>query len=116
MTRVYNALLLNRIKHEIEKILTKNQNSFWKNHSTTLQIFTIHCIIEGVCAKNLKVTLLFIDFSKAFDSIQRGKMEQKLLAYGLSVTVTVMLFRNVKVKVFSLHRDTDFFDIVTGVL
>ena len=28
--------------------------------------------------------MLFDDFAKAFDSIHRGKMEQILLAYGLS--------------------------------
>ena len=33
--------------------------------------------------KTLEATLLFIDFSKAFDSIHRGKMEHMLLAYGL---------------------------------
>ena len=33
--------------------------------------------------KNLLATLLFVDFTKAFDSIHRGKMEQILLAYGL---------------------------------
>ena len=27
--------------------------------------------------------LLFVDFTKAFDSIHRGKMEQILLAYGI---------------------------------
>ena len=36
-----------------------------------MQILTIHQIIEGVCAKNLKTTLLFLDFPKAFDFIQR---------------------------------------------
>ena len=30
--------------------------------------------------KNLQSTLLFVDFTKAFDSIHRGKMEQILLA------------------------------------
>ena len=33
--------------------------------------------------KNLQVTLLFVDFTKAFDSIHRGKLEQILLAYAL---------------------------------
>ena len=28
--------------------------------------------------------VLFVDFTKAFDSIHRGKMEQILLAYGIS--------------------------------
>ena len=56
------------------------------------EILTIHQIIEGVCAKNLEATLLFVDFSKAFDSIKRGKMEQILLAYGLpKETVTAIM-------------------------
>ena len=33
--------------------------------------------------KNLQAAILFVDFTKAFDSIHRGKMEQILLAYGL---------------------------------
>ena len=31
----------------------------------------------------LEAILLFVDFSKAFDSIHRGKMNQIFLAYGL---------------------------------
>ena len=69
--------------------------------------------------KNLKVTILFVDFAKAFNSIHRGKMDQILLAYGLpkeTVAVIMMLYRNTKVKVRSPDGDTDYFDIVTGVL
>ena len=39
-------------------------------------------ILEGVRAKNLQATLLFVDFTKTFDFIHRVKMEQILLAYG----------------------------------
>ena len=42
------------------------------------------CIIEGTRAKNLEATQSFIDFSKAFDSIHRDKIEQMLQAFGLS--------------------------------
>ena len=31
--------------------------------------------------KNLEAAILFVDFTKAFDSIHREKMEQILLAY-----------------------------------
>ena len=47
------------------------------------QILTIRRILEGVRTKNLQETLLFVDFTKAFDSIHRGKMEQILQVYGL---------------------------------
>ena len=47
------------------------------------QKLTIRRILDSVRAKNLQATLLFVDFTKAFDSIHKGKMEQILLAYGL---------------------------------
>ena len=69
--------------------------------------------------KKLQATLLFVDFTKAFDSILRGKMELILLAYGLpkeTVAPIMILYRNTKVKVRSPDGDTEYFDIVAGVL
>ena len=46
-------------------------------------------------------------------------MEQILLAYGLpkeTVAAITILYRNTKVKVCSLDGDTEYFDIVAGVL
>ena len=117
--KIYNALLRNRIEHKIDNILRKNQNGFLRNRSTTSQILTIRRILEGIQAKNLQVTILFVDFTKAFDSIHRGKMEQILLAYDIpkeTVTAITILYRNTKVKVSSPDGDTDYFDIVEGVL
>ena len=63
--------------------------------------------------------MLFIDFTKAFNSIYRGKMEQILLACGIpkeTVAAITILYRNTKVKVRSPDGDTDYFDTVAGVL
>ena len=64
-------------------------------------------------------TILFVEFFKAFDSIHKGKMEQILLAYGLpkeTVAAIMMLYKNAKIKVRSPDGDTDYFDIVAGVM
>ena len=101
----------------MEKILGKDQNDFWRNRSTTSLILTI-CRILGVRAKKLGATQLFVDFSKAFDSIHRGKMEQILPANGLlkeTVAAIMMLYKNTKVEVRSTDGDTDS-DIFEGVL
>ena len=85
----------------------------------TSQILIICRILEGVRAKNLQATILFVDFTKAFDSIQRRKMEEILLAFSLpkeTLPVIMILCRNTKVKVCSPDGDTDYFDIVAGVL
>ena len=51
--------------------------------------------------------------------LHRGKMEQILHAYGLpkeNITAIMMLYKNTKVKVRSPDGDTNYFDIVAGVL
>lgn len=117
--KIYNAMLHNRICPEIENILRKNQNGFRKSRSTVSQILTVRRIIEGVKSRNLEAVLLFVDFSKAFDSIHRGKMEQILLAYGIpneTVKAVMMLYNNSTAMVRSPDGDTDFFEITAGVL
>ena len=60
----------------------------------------------------LRTTLLFADFSNAFDSIHRGKMEQILQAYNLpkeTVTATMMFYKNTKAIFRSTYGDTDLF-------
>ena len=106
--KIYNALLRNHIEPKIDNILRKNQN-----RSTTSQILTLRRILEGVRAKTLEATILFVD------SIHRGKMEQILLAYGLpkeTVAAIMMPYRNTKAKVRSPDGDIDYFDVVAGVL
>ena len=117
--KIYNALIRNRIEPKIDNILWKNQNGFWRNRSTTSQILTTHRILEGVRAKNLQETISFVDFTKAFDSTHREKIEQILLAYCQpkeTVAAIMVLYRNTKVKARSPYGDTDYFDIVAGVL
>ena len=46
-------------------------------------------------------------------------MKQIIQAYGLlkeTVTAIKMLYENMKVKIRSLNRNTDIFDLVAGVL
>ena len=109
--KIYNALQRKRIEPKIENIFRKNQNGFRRNRSTMSQILTIRRILEGERAKNQPTIILFVDFTKAFVSIHRGKMEQILLANGLpkeTVAAIMMLYRNTKVKVRSPDGDTDY--------
>ena len=115
---IYKALQRNRIEPKIENIPRENQNGFRRNRSTLSQMLIIRWILEGVRAKNVEATILFVDFATAFDSIHRGKMEQILLTYGLpkeTVAAIMMQYRNTKVKVRSPIRDKDYLDIVACV-
>ena len=73
-------------------------------------------IIEEVKARHIPATLLFVDFSKAFDSVHIEKMEKILLDYRISkeiVTVTMIPYRNTKSIARSPDGDTECFDILT---
>ena len=83
------------------------------------QILTIRRILEGVRANNLPAILLFIDFSKAFNLIHRGKMRNILIAYGIpqeTVDAIMMLYQDTCSMVRSPDGNTEFFDIIAGVL
>ena len=115
--KIYNALLQNRIEPKIENILRKNQNGFWRNRSTSSQILTICRILEDVRAKNLHYYLS--TSPRPSIPFTEGKMEQILLAYCLpkeTVAAITILYRNTKVKVRSPNGDTEYINIVVGVL
>ena len=66
--KIYNKLLLHRIRPVLENILRDNQNGFREKRSTTAQIFMLRRILEGVKQKQLPDAIIFVDFSEAFGS------------------------------------------------
>ena len=111
-------MLLNRIRPHVDPLLRKNQNGFPTNRSTSGKILTVRRILDGVKSKNLPLTLLFIDFSKAFDSINRKEMNYILIKYEIpeEITNVMMLYKNTQSMVRSLDGDTSFINITTGDL
>ena len=78
-------------------------------------------IMYPVCTYYVPIMylLLFINFSKAFDSIDRLKLKYILLAYGKqkeTINAIMILYTNTPAMVRSPDGDTPFFDITTGVL
>ena len=85
----------------------------------TGQILTIRRILVGIKDKNLPLTILFIDFSKALYTINRKKMKEILIKYGISeekVNAIMILYNNTRSMVCSPDGDIPFFEITTGVL
>ena len=74
ITKVLNKLILFRMRPAIVPILRKNQNGFRPERGTVAHILAIRRILEGIRDKKLSATLVFVDFSNAFDSIDRDNM------------------------------------------
>ena len=81
--KIYNRMLLLRIRPHLDPLLRKNQNGFREGRSTVAQILTLRRIIEGIKAKRLPAICTFVDFKKAFDSVDRAKMVKILSSYGI---------------------------------
>ena len=117
--KIYNTMIRERIQPAIDEILRPNQNGFRKNRSTVGQILTVRRIIEGIKEKNPVACIIFIDFSKAFDSIHRPKMAEILKSYGIPnkiINAIMILYSNNKSLVRSPDGDTELFKINSGVL
>ena len=65
-------------------ILRKNQNGFRHGRSTLSQILCLRRLIEESNLSELDLALVFVDFSKAFNSVDKSKMFQILKLYGIA--------------------------------
>jgi hypothetical protein len=62
-------LLLNRLKHKSEEILSKEQAGFRQHRSTSEQIFNLRLLIEKHLQHQNDLYHNFIYFTKAFDRV-----------------------------------------------
>jgi hypothetical protein len=119
VAKVVNKMLLNRIRPKIDPFLKGNQSGFRPGRSTTTQVLALRRIIEEVKKNHLPAVMVFIDFCKAFDSINHQTMFAILRAYDIPeriVNAIMETYHNIKAKVKSPDGDTDYFEILAGVL
>ena len=117
--KVYNKLLLNRIHATIDRKLRKNQAGFRPGRSCTQQVHILRRIIEGFQIKKLPLVATFIDFRKAFDSINWDSMFTILRNYGIPKEIFYairVLYDNSKYAIFVDGQFSEEFEVTTGVL
>ena len=83
--KLFTSILYHRLSTFLEenKILNETQSGFRKEYSTIDNIFTLHGLIEYFKSKKSKLYCCFVDFTKAFDSVWRDGLWQKLLTHGI---------------------------------
>ena len=99
-------------------ILKENQAGFRQAYSTSDHIFALNSIIELLRHQKQKIYCTFIDFSKAFDSVWRVGLWQKLInshINGKFLTVIKNLYHNIKSCVTVNNERSPFFESYCGV-
>ena len=89
-SKVLTRVILNRMKVAVDEVLREEQVGFRKDRSCTDQIATLRIIVEQSIEWSSPLYLLFVDFEKAFDSLDREAMWRLLYHYGISDTIINM--------------------------
>ena len=93
------------------------QAGFRKGRGTRDQIVDVHWIIEK--AREFQKNICFIDYDKAFDSVDHHKLWKILKEMGIPDHLTCLLrnlYTGQEATVRTGHGTTDWFQIVKGVV
>ena len=118
--KLFTACLNTRIANflHLHNKIGPEQAGFRPGFSTLDHIFTLHCIIEYYKSKHGRVYCAFVDYSKAFDLIERSALWGKLLQHGINgrvLRVVYSIYQNTKSCIKSGGKISNFFTCNTGV-
>ena len=122
VSKVFTSILNNRLTKwaEQEHKICEEQAGFRKNYGTSDHIFTLVSMIKQCLfgSKKSKFYVAFIDYAKAFDSVDRESLWMILRKIETSTKMLQMLqgmYRSVKSCVKWANETSDFFECPYGV-
>ena len=83
-SKVFCRIILERLKHDLDRKLRCEQAEFRKNKSCTDHIAVLRIIIEQSTEWQTPLYTNFIDFEKTFDSVDRNVIWQLTGHYGVA--------------------------------
>ena len=118
--KLFTSVLNIRLQTFLEEynILEENQAGFRAGYSTTDHIFVLHSLIELLKTKKMKLYCSFIDFSKAFDSVWRIGLWQKLIGNNINgklFRIIHNMYQNIKSCVSFSGEQSNYFKSFKGV-
>ena len=85
MSKVFERIIYNQINEYIEPFLSNLVTGFRKNHNTQHSLLKMLESFKEALDKGNSVSAIFMDLSKAFDTLNHDLLIAKLEAYGFSV-------------------------------
>ena len=121
ISKLFSAVLTNRLQNWVEdndKVCVE-QAGFRREHSTVDHIFTLHAMITKLVygGGRGKLYVAFVDYQKAFDTVNRQSLWMVLAKLGISTKLIEMLkamYDKVQACVRWNGSMSDFFDCPAG--
>lgn len=116
--KVLSKIILKRIETYTDSLIEEHQSGFIKGRSTTDQLFIVKETIAKYWEFNKECYLLFIDFSKAYDSLNRSEIWYKMEKFGIPrklIRLVKMTVTGSKCKVLVDGDLSTPFEVDTGV-
>lgn len=116
--KILSYVLLSRLEPYSDKIIGDYQCGFRRNRSTVDQIFTLKQLMEKRWEYAQSIHSLFVDFAKAYDSIDRPTLYRILTRFKIPqklVRMVEVATRESRMTVRVGASLTDEFDVVTGL-
>lgn len=94
MYKLFMNILMNRLSSKLDEILPVEQAGFRKNFSTSDHILTLQYLIYCSQIYNFSFSLLFIDYEKAFDSVNTSVILETLQQHNID-EIYLKIFQDV---------------------
>ena len=90
--KIFTRILLNRLSiHITPEVVPETQCGFRSNRSTADMIFCLRQLQEKCIEQDRPLYIVFVDFTKAFDTVGRTGLWQLLRKYGCPEKFTTMI-------------------------
>lgn len=116
--KAFETLLYHKIYYNIKQYISTNQHGFVKERSTVTNLCSFTHYLTNAVDSRLQVDAIFLDFRRAFDTLDHYVLLSKLQKYGFS-PVLLKLFESYLVnrKQCVRYRNfiSDSYEITSGV-
>jgi hypothetical protein len=117
--KLSNRMLLNRLRPAIIERLSPLQAGFLPQRNTTQQLAAIRVVIDDCRKFKRNISIAFVDFKKAFDSISRAAIPQCLRDHGVPtmlIEAVMDLYTNTSARTRIDNDLSESFTTTSGVL